>query len=1015
MRRAKKITAFAVAAAMVFSNVAYAAPGTTTSSVTSESGAESEESLNSQSGASEGTGDQASDQGTSGTESSAGETEETSTKNTTTDASGQSETQETKNEDQGSQATPAQSAETQKSEDEQKDSGTKEEAKVLYDINFVTPEKHGKVTDMNGSEVADGKTLKTDENGKVQFKVKADDGYQVSAVYQMPNEQTPLKLVKDSYYELQVDKNTTVKVVYQKIPEEKKDGEDADSDAEEPKEDEVKEEAGAEKNDQQSEETETSDSSKKEETNGKISMKAMLAANPDEMVKVTIKGTNQDGTREISVGNIADNAPVIEGYEFVNAKVEDTIVSYLGVYNGTTYYATEADNLSGVELGNSEVILYYQPKVTRYQITYDYNKSAGEVTGVKEIREGETLRVLVTPNKGYEISSVEANNHNVNPSSDGVYEINDINKDQTIKVTFNEVKEYNVYIDNLSNAKLKYGTQTFYADNKSSFNYDAGSKTISFTLTTNEAGQEFELNSLNLQIGELENKNIKLPGDDGEDNSSISTTLDDGTVVTVRNVVVDQKVKQYSVTITNTNGLFDDMHLKINCKDISFEEVWFQELTGVAPVLWYGKNKQNDETGVIGQRAAGEFAHISDKSNGIFSSFDGYHYFYVKVLDGYDSDSLKLKVFGVEDQDVSLKPITKGLPGYSDAVSQGYTHYFRIYNNSSISLKNVRVFLSADYEKYHIKYDYDGGKIDDDTEYVTQETYSLVQGESSFSVGSGLLPKKSGYTFQGWKLGDTIYKTDEIFTLTENNVSLATEDQIVFHAVWEENDESEQAPYTIQFEFEQPDGDFKVDPEKTQIKYGKVGDTAFVMQENAPKFEGYELAEKNYSEVIKAGSETTITLHYEYKQLPYTIYYHQDSKESQAFYTSDGTVKWSNKKVSEKDIQEQITEHAPQGYKWDKSKSTGLPYTVSETDNAIHIVYVKDQSQWFNIEYESGTTDKVTGMPETSSQEVLAGTYQRVNSEAKPKRSGYEFAGWKTNDVELGQDGSFTMPENDVT
>ena len=93
---------------------------------------------------------------------------------------------------------------------------------------FDTPEKHGKVTDLDGKEVADGKTLKTDENGKAKFKVKPDAGYQVQAVYQMPDEQTPLKLVKDSYYEMQVEKNTTVKVVYQKIPasEEESDGED---------------------------------------------------------------------------------------------------------------------------------------------------------------------------------------------------------------------------------------------------------------------------------------------------------------------------------------------------------------------------------------------------------------------------------------------------------------------------------------------------------------------------------------------------------------------------------------------------------------------------------------------------------------------------------------------------------------------------------------------------------------------------------------------------------------------
>lgn len=126
-----------------------------------------------------------------------------------------------------SQKSETQNVDADKSEDTQEPS--KEQEKVLYDITFDTPEKHGRVTDLDGKEVADGKTLKTDENGKTKFKVKPDDGYQVQAVYQMPDEQTPLKLVKDSYYEMQVEKNTTVKVVYQKIP--AKDGsEDAGED-----------------------------------------------------------------------------------------------------------------------------------------------------------------------------------------------------------------------------------------------------------------------------------------------------------------------------------------------------------------------------------------------------------------------------------------------------------------------------------------------------------------------------------------------------------------------------------------------------------------------------------------------------------------------------------------------------------------------------------------------------------------------------------------------------------------
>ena len=245
MRRAKRITALAVAAAMVLSNVAYAAPDTNTT--TTQQGAES---LNSQSDASGGVKDQASD--TKGnTSTSASQSKEQVKQNESsqsTDPGDQKQTDskadvvsqnqdQKKDEDSKETQKPSTEADSQKSETQNVDADksedtqepSKEQEKVLYDITFDTPEKHGRVTDLDGKEVADGKTLKTDENGKVKFKVKPDDGYQVQAVYQMPDEQTPLKLVTDSYYEMQVEKNTTVKVVYQKIPasEEESDGEEA--------------------------------------------------------------------------------------------------------------------------------------------------------------------------------------------------------------------------------------------------------------------------------------------------------------------------------------------------------------------------------------------------------------------------------------------------------------------------------------------------------------------------------------------------------------------------------------------------------------------------------------------------------------------------------------------------------------------------------------------------------------------------------------------------------------------
>ena len=286
MRRAKRITALAVAAAMVLSNVAYAAPDTNTT--TTQQGAES---LNSQSDASGGVKDQASD--TKGnTSTSASQSKEQVKQNESsqsTDPGDQKQTDskadvvsqnqdQKKDEDSKETQKPSTEADSQKSETQNVDADksedtqepSKEQEKVLYDITFDTPEKHGRVTDLDGKEVADGKTLKADETGKAKFKVKPDAGYQVQAVYQMPDEQTPLKLVKDSYYEMQVEKNTTVKVVYQKIPA-KNDSEDAGEDDSQKAED-VKGEAdtseskGNEQNvDQQKNETEKATSNAKED------------------------------------------------------------------------------------------------------------------------------------------------------------------------------------------------------------------------------------------------------------------------------------------------------------------------------------------------------------------------------------------------------------------------------------------------------------------------------------------------------------------------------------------------------------------------------------------------------------------------------------------------------------------------------------------------------------------------------------------------------------------------------
>jgi len=167
MRRAKRITALAVAAAMVLSNVAYAAPDTNTT--TTQQGAES---LNSQSDASGGVKDQASD--TKGnTSTSASQSKEQVKQNESsqsTDPGDQKQTDskedvvsqnqdQKKDEDSKETQKPSTEADSQKSETQNVDADksedtqepSKEQEKVLYDITFDTPEKHGRVTDLEGT------------------------------------------------------------------------------------------------------------------------------------------------------------------------------------------------------------------------------------------------------------------------------------------------------------------------------------------------------------------------------------------------------------------------------------------------------------------------------------------------------------------------------------------------------------------------------------------------------------------------------------------------------------------------------------------------------------------------------------------------------------------------------------------------------------------------------------------------------------------------------------------------
>ena len=528
-------------------------------------------------------------------------------------------------------------------------------------------------------------------------------------------------------------------------------------------------------------------------------------------------------------------------------------------------FHTEKDNLSGIELNGKTINLYYQKKVTRYTISYSYDHEQGNVTGVEEVEAGGSFNVLVEPEKGYEIANVKSSDGNVS-NNGNVYTISEVNQNVTVSVTFDKVKTYKIGTSNQSNLSVTYNSRTYPSNFTST--YTAGGKSIGFTIRTNQSNkQEFELNSLQIKVDDGNYQNIRLPGDLSS-GDSVTTELSDGTRVTVvendtsSDGFYSKTIHNYTVTIRNSDGIYGDIDMRINCKDVSYKEAWVQELNGIDAVTWYGK---------LHQRHAGDHSFkyhgISEAlTPGTFTEMENNedYYFYVKVLPGYDAENISLSVAGM---DTELKELTSNTIGYTEAKRDGYTHYFKITTTSNRNeAKNVRIIISAPYASYNVRYDFAGGNIDGETSYTDTTDYSMVEGKDSFAIGSGLLPVKENFTFQGWEFNGKTYKTNEIFTLTEESLASVSGDEIVFKAVWESVETSDQAPYTIKATFEQPEGGYAENPDVDPIvKYGAPNATVFIMTDNAPKYEGYELdLSQNYTATIDPKGTTVITLYYNF-------------------------------------------------------------------------------------------------------------------------------------------------------
>lgn len=572
-----------------------------------------------------------------------------------------------------------------------------------------------------------------------------------------------------------------------------------------------------------------------------------------ESVRVTVKkDTEGQEVKEIPSGKISENAPMIDGYDFVDARYANSTVAEIFVVNngdGYLYYVSSTENaLSAVEVENTtDIILNYRSHIDNYSVTYvvtvdgtnqeENLDSIVELIGVGNVDKGETFSFSANPQFGYNIKTVSAvigeETKTLSGNSNGIYTINgnDVTANIVITVALEEVKEYNISFSG-SNTTFDYNENTYVSekDKVKTWRYSAENTSISFTLKPNmqNGGETKALNKLAITLkgekGSEETIAVVAPIKDGD---TSEREFSNGTKVKVTRIKTEKYSSSgwgwnkketcgggiFTVEITGPDGgkLRGDISVDTNYKRSDSSEIWPQDLVGVELYAESGSKE-----GPLDPTA---FKYIDRDSKAI-------SYIYIKVKDGYSKEKVKVVVTidGVlyKNSELTLKESTK----------PGYDYYFTIKEDQGKwSPKDIRISVETEKveKNFNVIYDYDNGT----ESFKDAKVYKL---NSHFPVTDGKLeyPIKNGYVFQGWEIGGALYKPGSVYTVDESTESLAIKDSYgnyvyTFTAKWVKSDQADDALYHINIFFSDENGEYSVDPTVSFAEFGPADKTAYVI------------------------------------------------------------------------------------------------------------------------------------------------------------------------------------------
>ena len=1022
MKKTKKLLAFVLASAMMVSNVAYAAPA---SGEPSESDATvdtfSFENPKTDTGESSpedasGSGDAAAadqqpEQDTGNvTGSAAADTPSSGTvqeQPTPTDqpaasgsadaaAAGSSQTEPDSTAGVPSDTAGDETAGGEETEDEEGTDTSQEQTEAaLYDVTFTTPEKHGKILRMDDTEVTDGTALKTDENGKAQFKVKADDGYQVDKVINKTTGEE-LKLIEDSYYELQVEVNTTVEVHYNKVPadENSDDSDDAD-DAD-----------AAETADGAVAEDEAEDALDGAETNENpmpnMSLTRMLEEYANETINVKIEGVDEQTAYDLPVGTIADNAPAYPNYtyEYATLGEEGQKIVALGVYviGDTTYRYYSTDGSSAQLIGDKEIVLHYSktPLNVTYKVGPEVNR--GTVNGPSQAKAGENVEFTISPALGYEVDTVFVGEEKLEPSATGVYSFTMPEAETVVNISLKKAESYTVTLKPLGNS-ADYDQHTYWGhvfeETQLGYTVDNGGN-ATFTIYTDDdtvlevINKPFDYITINGQRVELNNGECS------------NVAVGDMTVSAVRHNDCSHGVLNYyyyyTVTITNVEQNLEIGYLIRGENGIADRNVTITEMSD--GIRAYVKAPDKD------------FTEASLSDSFVFEDYGQQIYFYVAVEPGYEG--LDLGGEHHQGQYISI----------DEAISSGYTQaeyaksfgcqYAFVFTRYSGDNKDRTVTLKTNPLKYGVKYDADGGAGSP----IDKGEYSVQTGSNVITV-SNTEPTKANSVFVGWKLGDNIYTSGDQITVDSNLLPLAGENRtFTFVAQWK--DAASVADYKVEYYKETAIGEYPSSPEITnEFKNATVGEVAIANATPAGlDISGYAL-DINYGEskltgVVKEDDSLVLKVFYA-KDTNNNGTPDNDELVTLSFESSKGFENGISSPYNLKNQVPNLSFQAPTPVDtdtdkvvfvgWDKGLDKSGKGTVPGEDTTYTAQYkadenndgVADEEQYVDVTFAIAEEDAAKGTlkGETSYTDLVPGLGLTVPTVMDTEGDDWAFAGWK--------------------